>query len=374
MAHPKIKSVKFNLQKYFGQRIAVSLALALIATVFSRQANAVTAYEAPPGGWVESSFGLSASTEYFMSQANYENARGSYSRLPGDNKFSSLESKFRGRYNFTTLFSAFAGFGLGYSQATDSVYQKSNSQLTEAFAGADFLLNKKYVRLVPEVLVSMPMSPTDPNQTDPLTSDGVPYIRTGLFAHKPLRYFRLGAFGGFHIPLSDLGTRFAYEVTADMRLFTVVTIGGGINGYETFLADSSTFASRNQTALRANAGSQRFFAFEPSLIEARGWVGFRPDRSMWIRVGVAKTLNGINTAEGFALTGSIVFNSSPLIPTKNSKSSERPDEVSAKQNFVPDSEDMDQDLFENQEAEILPKSGEDDLDQTEKLLEKKARP
>lgn len=355
-------------------QIGLSLAAMLIAIVSGRESFAVTAYEAPPAGWLERSFGLSASAEYFMTQANYDHTRGSYSRLPGDNKFSSLESKFRGRYNFSSNFSAFAGLGIGYSQATDAVYQKSNSQLTEVFGGANFLLSKKYVRLVPEFLVSVPMNPTDPNQTDPITSDGVPYVRAGLFAHRPFRHFRLGAFGGLHIPLAELGTRFAYEITADMRLFSVVTIGGGINGYETFLSDSSTWESRRQTALRTNAGSFRFFAFEPSLIEARGWVGFRPDRSLWIRVGVAKTLNGINTAEGFALTGSVLFNFPQSESTPRSAPRSRPDEDSAKRNFVPETEETDQDLFESQELEILPGSGEDALDQTEKLLEKKARP
>lgn len=365
--------MKSNVKTRLGQ-IVLFLAAILIATVSARKVFAVTAYEAPPAGWSEHRFSFSASASYFMTQANYDHTRGSYSRLPGDNKFSSLETTLRGRYNISSKFSAFTGLGIGYAQATDSVYHKSNSQLTEILFGADYLLNNKYVRLIPEFLLSVAMNPTDPNQTDPLTSDGVHYIRTGLFAHKPYRYFRLGAFGGLHIPLSDLGTRFAYEVTADMRLFSIVTIGGGINGYETFLSDNSTWESRRQTALRANAGSFRYFAFEPSLIEARGWVGFHPDRSLWIRVGVAKTLNGINSAEGFALTGSVLYNFPQSGSKQRSAPLERPDEISAKRNFVPETEETDQDLFESQELEILPGSGEDALDQTEKLLEKKARP
>ncbi len=369
--------MNFDFQNRSRRKITIFLGLSLLAVVCGPRASAVTAYETPPGGWASRTYGLSARVEYFVTQANYDNVRGSYSRLPNENKFSTIQSTFRGRYNFTTKFSTFAGLGLGYSQATDNVYHKTNSQITEVFGGANWLLHRQYFRIVPEVLVSIPMHPTDPNQTEPMTSDGVPYIRSGLFAHKPFRKFRLGAFGGFHIPLSDLGTRFAYEVTADMRLFSIVTLGGGISGYETFLADRSTRESRLQTAQRANAGSFRYYAFEPALIEARGWIGFRPDRTLWIRVGLAKTLNGIDTAEGFSITGSISFNPQPPTVVRTSAPQRykyiRPDESSAQRSFEPDTEDVDYDLFESEEAEVLPSSGEDALDQTEKLLEKKNR-
>lgn len=344
------------------------------------QALAVTAFERPPGGWLDRSLGLSVTTEYFTTKANYESARGSYTRLTGDNKFSSLDTKFRARYSFSRELSAFGGFGLGYSQATDATFQKSNSQISEIFGGLNFLLHRKYLHVVPEVIVSAPINATSPVQTAPMTSDGVPYLRTGLFVHKPYRYFRFGAFGGFHVPLSDLGTRLVYELTVDARVFSIVTIGGGINGYETFLSDNGSLASRRQTAALANAGSQRYYAFEPALIEARGWVGFRPDRTLWIRVGAAKTLNGTNTAEGLALTASITYNSPRLFgtaPSTETRSSQprtaRPDEDSARKKFVPESETTEQDIFDSEEEEVLPRTKKDELDQTEKLLEKKAR-
>ena len=346
----------------------------------STSAGAVTAYEAPPGAWVEKSFGVSVSSEYFSSKANYDSSRGGYVRLVGDSKYSSFDTKFRGRYNFSQKVSAFGGFGLGYASATDLFVEKTNSQLTELVGGVDFLLSKRFVYLIPELMFSFPMSRTDAMQTAPLTSDGVTYMRAGLYLHKPYKKFRLGAFGGAQIPLEDLATRVVFEVTADMRLFKVMTFGGGISGYESVLADRGTQLGRSATAARSSAGSYRYYSFEPSLLEARGWLGFRPDKSLWIRAGLGKTINGIRAAEGFSVLFSVAYNSPKMAGGSDSEApprlrpNERPDEETAARGFVPSSEPTDQEAFESEAADVLPRSKKGELDQFEKMLEEKSKP
>lgn len=369
----------FALFNLFRLSVLPAAPLAALLIAYSGSYTwAVTAFEAPPGGWMENSFSLLATGEYFSSKANYDATRGSYSRLPGDSSFQTFETKYRGRYNHTARTSYFGGLGISYSHAIDQVNDKTNSQFTDLFIGADYLLNKKYVHIVPEIQAGLPLSPTDPNQTTPLTSDGVMYVRAGLFAHKPFKNFRLGGYSGFHVPSDGLASKFLYELTVDMRAFKVATLGFGIDGYETVMSDKKTRADRTRTAALADAASNRFYGFEPSLLEVRGWLGFRPDKSLWVRIGLAKTVNGTNAAEGQSILASIAYNS-PRLDKSSPREPEyrklfRPDVETAKKTFKPAEEPNEQDVFDSEEFNSLPGTGKGDLDRTERLLENRNEP
>lgn len=344
------------------------------------RASAVTAYEAPLGGWQHDSFGLSLSTEYFMSKANYSDTRGSYERLLGDSSFTSWESHLRGRYNLNEAFSFYAAQGFTNSHAVDALNDKTNSTLTDLSLGADFLLNKKYVHLIPELQIGFPLNSAPANQTSPLTSDAVFFTRIGMFFYKPFRHFRLGGYTGLHVNTDNLPSKFLYEATIDVRLFRIVTIGGGIDGYETVIGDRVTYQERYQYNLKTDAGSQRFRSFDPALLEGRAWIGFWPEKTLWVRVGYAKTLNGMHTAEGQSLLLSLAYNSQSLsggsreatpVPSGPAAPVKRPNSDEALRGFQPEIEQTEQGIFEEEAKEVLPIDNKADLDKTEKMLEKR---
>lgn len=345
--------------------IAVSLASLLPALAF-----AATAYEAPPGTFVEKSFGVSAYGEYFTSRANYEASRGSYTKLPFDNNIAILETRLRGRYTFSRRFSAFAGTSYSNVRVVDPVNTKTNSQVTEVLAGANYLMSTRFAQLIPEVLVSLPMDATNQNQVVPLTSDGVAYSRVGVFAQKGFRRIRLGGFSGFHIPFDGLAKRFLYEAAVDMRAFSAITIGGGINGYEPLIGETETLQARQATASRAMGGSERFYSYNPSLIEARAWLGYRPSSMLWLKAGFGKTLNGLHTAEGQSFLLSVVYNSKKLelLSGTGGKARNRLDPDEAAKTFEPAYENTDQSVFQPEDEE---EEGASALDSTERMLEKK---
>ncbi|MBK7890188.1 MAG: hypothetical protein IPJ84_04865 [Bdellovibrionales bacterium] len=147
-------------------------------------------------------------------------------------------------------------------------------------------------------------------------------------------------------------------------------LGGGVDGIETLLNDDLTLAERSLTTGSANGGSLRYRTFDPALLRARGWVGFKPGNTVEIRAGYDKTLTGLRTAEGQAITLNVVFSSVPR-RTKATGMSENPDErISAPgttDSFKLDSEQTDPDVIKPGN-DFQPGTSGGDLNETERLL------
>lgn len=383
----------FNGTVQIGLRSAkgVIVALALSCATSPTPAQAVTAFELPPQNFTEGSVGASVFSEYFSSNANYEPGYGSYNKLLGDSSFTTFVTNVRGRYTISSNLSVFSGLAYSSSRAVDLSRSKTNTQFSEWLVGADYLMRfsrwPKF-RLIPELILSYCLDQPTSSQINPSTNDGTSYFRTGIFADHPFRRFRFGGYIGVYGVLgSSLSSRALYEINADMRVFSQFTIGGGINGYNTVMGDATNFVTRQIAANRMNAGSGRYAAFDPHLLEGRVWVGFRPDHSFWLRAGYAKTLNGLHTAEGQSFLFSLVYQS-PQIMMTNSLSREGTSEIEpvpqkgrksydneeALRTFEPDVEKTDESVFEMSDDEAAnSERGKDVLDQSEKMLEKKSK-
>lgn len=272
-------------------------------------ANALTVPETPPSSWNRGSFGLQTSTDYFMSSANYGEGRGSYEKLVNGNKWTSFENQIKMRYGVTPTLSFYAGTGLNGSTATDNNVQKTNSNATALFAGVDFLLARRWWRVVPEIEAGYAFDQAKAGQTAPLTSDGAAYANLGVFMFKPYRYLRFESYLGFHFPGEDLAKRFMYRLGAEVAMFGAFTVGGGVQGYESVLADGTSNVQRKITQASADATSARFWAYNAALLEANAWLGLRFDKSFGVRLGYAKTLNGVRSAEGQSILLSLYYNS-----------------------------------------------------------------
>ncbi|HVK60297.1 MAG TPA: hypothetical protein VM432_02055 [Bdellovibrionales bacterium] len=281
----------------------------ILLSMMSSVALAGSLPESPPSIWNPGSYGVSATSELFTSNANYGEERGSYSKLEEGHSITVFETRPRARYAFTHAISAFAGTSFAQTKAVDSDTEKTSANLTEVYGGFDWQLNRRWWRVVPEFEFSYPVTATDPDQTVPLTSDGVWFMRAGVFLFKPYKRIRFESYLGLHYPGEGLAKRFNYSLASEVALIRGFSIGGGVYGYETIVSDDKTQAERTRTTDRANAGSQRFWAYDPALLEARAWVGFRADRAFTFRLGYGKTINGVRTAEGSSVLLSIAFSS-----------------------------------------------------------------
>lgn len=287
--------------------LTIPFALLLGLAPFAARAH-VTSPEAPPSSWRKNSWGFSMVGEYFTSRANYDDVRGSFERLPGANSYSVLDSTVRGRYAFLPRFSGYGGFGFAHASASDSRATKTNSGVTNLFLGLNYQLSRKWIRLLPEVEAGFALNSNQIAMSTPMIGEGAPYARVGLWAIKPIRRFVIRGYLGVWSPFDGLAKRLQYSATGELGVWKRFLVGGGLNGYEAFTTDGSPQSSRKAAVFAANAGSARYWAFEPALLETRIWFGFKPDRFSSARIGFAKTLNGLRTAEGQSMLLSYVFN------------------------------------------------------------------
>ena len=348
--------------------------LVLVTTLLPSLVRAGLIPESPPSAWNPGSFGVSATGEYFTSQANYDETRGSYTRLNNSNSFSDFETRARARYAFANAVSAYSGIAFAQSHAVDGSLDKTNGNVTEAFLGADFQLIRRWWRVIPEVEFSFPTDETKTNQTIPLTSDGTWFGRAGVFLFKPYKYFRMESYLGFQYPGNGLAKRFLYTLYAETAFASGFSFGGGIDGTESLLTDDNSNNQRITQQILADAGSHRYAAYNPSLIEARAWLGFRADKSFAFRLGYAKTLNGMRSAEGQSILLSVAYNSAGDKATGHRLREES--QKHAEETFRTDPEQNDPQLFQNPDEDTPPPRAvpkKENLDETERILENRAQ-
>jgi hypothetical protein len=312
------------MRKILGLTLLTCVVLVAVVPFEPTFAASLSSPEEPPFQWRGNSWGVSSYNEYFMTNANFDRARGSFNNLPAQNTFKSFQTTLRGRFAFTSDFAAFAGIAGGYSMASDAKADKTTSGIDHALIGANYVAWQKGVRVIPEVSAGLVLSNNNVGQLTPMIGDGVNYGRLGVFVFKPFKQLILNSYAGLHIPTGGLAKRFLYQLSTEYNLSKTFALGLGINGYETVMGDSQSEADRNRTTLSGNAGSNRFWAFDPSLLEARLWVGFKPEPGMAIRLGYGNAITGIRTAEGQSVLLSFVFNSPgnskwDEAPTKNEK-------------------------------------------------------
>ncbi|MES2856787.1 MAG: hypothetical protein V4692_13025, partial [Bdellovibrionota bacterium] len=319
----------------------------------------------------------------FTSDANYDETRGSFSRLSNGRSLTVFETRPKIRYAFTHAVSAFAGTSFAQSKAVDFTNERSNSNVNEVFGGIDFQMNRRWWRVIPEIEFSYPVESSVFGQTLPMTSEGVWYVRAGVFLFKPYKRVRFETYLGVHYPGEGLAKRFQYSATTELALIRGFSLGGGISGFETIVTDDKLKSDRINAAITANAGSQRYWAYDPALIEAKAWLGFRADRAFTFRLGYAKTINGVRTAEGSTILLSIAYNSPGDKERGRAIRSgfdieEEPDVETEVSNtdgeFRAEPEVVDPELFEQEQARKKSKrapvrKSPESLDSTEKMLE-----
>lgn len=335
------------------------LAFGLLA--FAVSARGATLPESPPSAWNPGSFGFSATSEYFTSTANYDDTRGSFTRLPTGSSFTNFETRAKARYAFSHAVSAYGGLGFAQSKAVDTTLEKTNANVNDVFMGANFQMVRRWWRVVPEFELSLPITSSSRTQSVPLTGEGVFATRTGVFLFKPFKYLRFESYLGFLYLGEGLSKRLLYSLLAETAIGGF-SFGGGVNGMESILSDEKSQAERTATHALADAGSRRYWAYNPALIEARGWLGYRIDRSFNVRLGYVKTLNGMRTAEGSSILISLAYNSPG---DKNAGRAIRQrvyDQRKADESFQTEPETTDPELFQP------PK---DELDEAENIIERR---
>jgi len=241
------------------------------------------------------------SLEYYMSNANYDPSGGSFDKLPNGGSYKLIDWKLASRYYFSKELSMWGGFGLANAKSTSKTFDRNNTSLTELFLGSHYRFRYGEWRIIPEFQFLFPMNRVKAGTDSVMTGEGAMVAEPAVWAT-----YKWGPF----TPFFRAGIRYQDEGRAllapwmlglDWEIKTV-TIGADVGGYETLKDDQNvnTPTVRNAITTRVNGGSHHFYAINPSILEAQVYAEGFLTKSLFIRFGVNKSINGKNTAEGIS--------------------------------------------------------------------------
>ena len=350
------------------------VAVGLCSIVSPQQtAEAAPYVEQPPWGWRKASFGFGGSTRYTTTQANYGPARGEFTRLTGDNQVTAFETNFRGRYAFWPKFSLYAGGAFSQVRAVDAVNEKTNTGLTELNAGGHFLVWRKWLIMIAEVQGGMAMSKNTRLQTAPLLHDGASYAQGVLHMRKNIGRTRWIGHLGVNFPSDGLAKKLMYGFVGELPLGDAMIIGGGIEGYDSMISDELTETERNLSINAANAGSKIFASWDPAQTSFKVYAGFLPGRTVDIRAGYQQSFTGLRAPHAQTFFLSLNFGSVPRRGGSRSSTPSGIDPISPADSdgFKLENEKIDRSIYPPEEDGFEPSRIENDLRETERLLESK---
>ncbi len=245
-------------------------------------------------------------TQYFYSNANYSSS-GNEQKLTGENYYQLLDVKLETRYVPRRDWSVFAWGNVGNSESKDSLATRSNSSLSEVAAGFDFLMYSGWIQLVPEVVAIVPLEKVEPTSDTVLNSEGVMQVQSRLIAQKDFGVTHLYGWLGFNYRAEGRSFLMPWGVGAQFR-HSRFRWGAELFGSQSVTEDTvANPALRTAYLNAANAGSFKFYAADPSVVDTQVYAGWMFTRKLNLSLQGGMTLAGTNAAAGFHAGGFIRY-------------------------------------------------------------------
>ncbi|WII70616.1 hypothetical protein QJS83_09115 [Bdellovibrio sp. 22V] len=238
-------------------------------------------------------------TQYFYSEANYPSSGGGSQNLPSGNHYSLLDVYLGSRYTPRRNWSVFGWGNVGSAESKDSVATRSNSTITEAAVGFDFLMYSEAFQLIPEIIGVIPFEKVDPTSDTVLNSEGVIEVRSRLIAQKDFGSVRAYGWLGFTFRGDDRSYLMPWGVGTQLKL-SRLRLGAELFGYQSVTDDpNKNPATRTAYINGVNAGSMKFYGVNPSLMDSQLFATWLISPNWTLQANGGMTLMGSNSAAGF---------------------------------------------------------------------------
>jgi len=252
---------------------------------------------------------FAADLQYFQSSANYDDSGGAFEDLPGDNSFSELNSRLRASYDIAPLWRLLAGARVASVTSEDDTDSRTNSELNEiqlelVFAPVYQLSHRVYHEAIGTAALNEVTVDTDAA----ITGEATNRFRVGARYAYLLGSFELLTSIAFDYLDDGRSSRAPYSAGAKWHLGEW-SIYGGVQGFLSVTNDQFSETPQERSAItdRVNGGSFRYYSIDPSLLETQAHVDWMLSETVNLSLGVTKTLNGTNSAEGFGVLGGLAF-------------------------------------------------------------------
>lgn len=300
-------------------------------------------------GFKDGTWEVGAAGSFFYSEGNYNNS-GSQNSLAGGDAYSLLGLEFDARGSFGG-WALKGGFDVGNAESKGTTATRTNSTVTGAGAGFEWVTDFGAMDLIPEIGVWFPFEKVDGDQDSVMNTEGVMLTNFFLTAQTPFESFNLLTGIGYTLRDGGRSNLLPWKVYAEF-LGEGLSYGAGLKGYQSVQDDkdtgSSTEEARRQVAVnRVNAGSCRFYCLNPSIIELGGFVNVDVSRRFTLNLFGDFTVTGANAAAGWTLGAGLTMNFSSVAARK--KAPNLRDRLSidpSSDDFMEDTDDgIDQKLF-----------------------------
>lgn len=330
-------------------------------------------------------FEISGGATYFESTANFNNV-GTKVNLLSSNKYTLLDTFLESRYVFKELWSVKGQANISNAESKNTDFTRANSALNSVMVGADWMVYRGFMDIIPEISARYSFDPIADNQDSVMTNEGVTEILGLVKAQNNYSWFSY--YGG-------LGYLFRSERSGVMPWY----LGGGlqwknsflgleIGGFQTIVDDGANGteeSARNALVQKVNAGSYRFYTVNPSHIEARVNLDIGFSNGFIFKSYIANSLSGQNYSSGMTagLMVTLLFDTFSNKPHKDEPPVREAAPVRQQDDYQIQTQDgVDQRLFQKEpEPELPPKrvnkvpptdNLQDQLDQAEMSIKLKS--
>lgn len=350
-------------------------------TIFALLIASSSAWATPPPrpAWEPETWNLELDGSYFSTQNNYTDTGGEYDRLAQNGAFSTYQGTAQLRYSLLPSLSLFAGGAFGYSHAEKTGFTDSKYNFNGVKVGLDHIFLRWWLRGLLHIEGFVTSQTTTATSQHVLTQDGVHYLHPSVFVYKKLKQLMIFANFGVKVPTEGMAKLITWGAGAEFS-WQKLLLGGGIYGQEILQKDEYTDTPlvRQNLSNAINAGSYTFYAVNPTSMVIDIYTQFRLAHQAQLRLGVYKTINGSNNAEGLGITAGYVYSFGAKPKSAYVSPKRRRESLMAPVKQTP-SEDGFETYLEDeptlQQNEVTPQYGPDGepIKDTERILENRLK-
>lgn len=247
-------------------------------------------------------------TQYFYSEANYVNMGGGTQKLTSGNHYQLIDVNFSTRYMPSRDWSVFALATIGSAESKNSVSTRSNSSLSQAIGGFDFIMYDGAFQLVPEIAVLIPFEKVNGSGDQVLNSEGVFEAWARMTAQKDLGAARM--YGWLGINYRGEGRSYLMPWGVGLQgKFATWKLGAEVFGTQSITDDTDTSnkALRNAYLNQVDAESFRWYSVNPSVVDTLLYATWNLTPAWSLQANAGATVAGENSAAGYHVGGFIRY-------------------------------------------------------------------
>ena len=293
-------------------------------------------------------FDMYLDSQFFKSTSNYD-ANGSKQSLPGTSSFQNISLDTSARFLFFNNLGIYSGFLYNYVDTSTGAVVRNTSALTHYFAGADYqLLATDRWTLYLDFTYLIASTAVDAAADVAIATNGANEAKAVGVAVYSVDKFRLFTKLGYDFRTEGLSALLLYGAGGEVAVGNV-KLGLALDGFSSVKDDDYTSQPLARDAItdRVNAGSRRYYAVNPNLLDAQVYFQYSFGGNMNAKISAGSTITGSNAADGIsaglALNWGFGVSSASLRPDQVPNRSSLPDQ---EQGFKVDTNDgVNQEIF-----------------------------